>query len=287
MISETKSDLPKISIFNFESYRDFLIAVGMPDGLYSHTSNNLLSWANRLGYKSPSSLSMVLKGQRFPSFDMINALSKDLDLNYREREYFELLIQLEKAKNKGRDTSKILEKIKNIPIPSDTFTMSLKEFSSISEWYYFVIKQLIDTPDFRNDDIWIYKKLRKKVQINQIRQAINDMLDMKIISRDENDKLTVVRQGLITTNDVPSQAIKKHHFGMINRAIEAIEEQNVNRRQISSMTLKINKSTMTEAKQSIFNFLKDFNEKYSSHESSDLYQLNLQFFSHTKEITEQ
>lgn len=286
MNTEVKSELPKISIFNFESYRDFLIAVGMPDGLYSHTSNNLLSWANRLGYKSPSSLSMVLKGQRFPSSDMINALSKDLDLNYREREYFELLIQLEKAKNKGRDTSKILERIKEIPIPSDTFTMSLKEFSTISEWYYIVIKQLIETPDFRNDDVWIYKKLRKKVQVNQIRQAINDMLDMGIIAPDESGKLCVVRQGLVTSNDVPSQAIRKHHYGMLTRAMEAIDEQNVNKRQISSMTLKIKKDTIPEAKQAIFSFLKDFNEKYSVIDSNDLYQLNLQFFSHTKELSE-
>ncbi|OUR98464.1 hypothetical protein A9Q84_03375 [Halobacteriovorax marinus] len=278
---------PRISIFDFENYRDFLIKVGMPDGLYSHTSNNLQTWAKRLGYKSPSSLTMVLKGQRSPSFEMVGALSEDLGMNTKERTFFQLLIQLEKAIKKNKDPKEILEKIEKLNSDKHSISLGLKEFSAISEWYFLTIKQLISTPCFIEDEDWIFRKLRKKVTPSQIKNAISIMLEMETIGRDETGKLVVLKEGLVTTNDVPSSAIKRHHFGMINRALEAIEEQDVKDRQVTSITMKIKEEDLSAAKKSIFEFIKDFNEKFSTTEADELFQMNMQFFKHTREVTKQ
>ncbi len=275
---------PRISLFDFDNYRDYLVKVGMPDGLYSHTSNNLQSWALRLGYKSPSSLTMVIKGQRSPSFDMINALTEDLEMSTKEKQYLMLLVQLEKANKKKKDTKEILEKIAELNSGSTAISLGLKEFSAISEWYFLAIKQLISTPSFIEDEDWIFKKLRKKVTPSQIKNALNIMMEMKTIGRDENGKLIVLKEGLLTTNDVPSSAIKRHHFGMINRALEAIEEQSVKERQVTSVTMKVKPEDVDAAKKYIFEFIKDFNEKFSTTEADDLYQLNMQFFRHTREV---
>ncbi len=274
---------PKISIFDFNEFRSFLLAVGMPDGLYGHTSNNLKKWANRLGYKSPSSLTMVLKGSRLPSYEMIRAFVKDLNLNNRERKYFELLVELEKLQAKGKDTEHILDQISHVTQNSGKFQLEMKTFSTISEWYYLAIKQLISTPGFVDDVEWIYKKLRKKATPAQIKLALKNLEELKIIARVDN-KLRVLKPGLITTNDVPSSAIKRHHFGMIERALESIEEQSVENRQINSLTMKVEKNKLPEAKKFIFDFLKEFNERYSSDNSDDLYQLNVQLFEHTKDV---
>ncbi|WP_372656221.1 DUF4423 domain-containing protein [Halobacteriovorax sp.] len=275
---------PRISLFDFDDYRDYLVKVGMPDGLYSHTSNNLQSWAHRLGYKSPSSLTMVIKGQRSPSFDMLNSLAEDLEMTMKEKQYLTLLVQLEKATKKKKDTKEILEKIAELNAGSTSISLGLKEFSAISEWYFLAIKQLISTPNFIEDEDWIFKKLRKKVTPSQIRNALNIMTEMETIGRDENGKLIVLKEGLLTTNDVPSSAIKRHHFGMINRALEAIDEQSVKERQVTSVTMKVKPEDVDAAKKYIFEFIKDFNEKFSTTEADDLYQLNMQFFRHTREV---
>ncbi|WP_412477730.1 DUF4423 domain-containing protein [Halobacteriovorax sp. RT-2-3] len=282
-----KIEDPKVSIFDFENYCDFLIKAGMPDGLYSHTSNNLKTWANRLGYRSPSSLTMVIKGQRSPSLEMINALSEDLGMNMKEKQYFMLLVQLEKAQKKNKDTKEILEKIAIINPRGKAIALSLKEFNAISDWYFLAIKQLISMPSFIEDEEWIYHKLRKKPTINQIKYAIETMLETKTIGRNDDGRLIVQKEGLITTNDVPSSAIKRHHYGMINRALEAIEEQPVEERQITSVTMKVKQSDVSEAKKFIFDFIKDFNEKFSTNEANNLYQLNTQFFAHTGEVVKQ
>jgi len=282
-MNNTSIEKPKISIFDFNDFRSYLLSAGMPDGLYGHTANNLKSWANRLGYKSPSSLTMVLKGTRLPSYDMIRSFVKDLNLNNRERKYFELLVELEKVQAKGKDTSHVLEQINQVTQNSGIFQLEMKTFSTISEWYYLAIKQLISSPDFINDPEWIYKKLRKKVTPSQIKTALENLEELDIISNVDG-KLKVLKPGLITTNDVPSSAIKRHHYGMIQRALESIDEQKVENRQINSLTMKVEKNKLPEAKKFIFDFLKEFNERYSSNNSNDLYQLNVQLFEHTKDV---
>ena len=266
---------PRISIFDFDNYRDFLIKVGLPHGLYSHSSNNLQSWSKRLGYKSSSSLTMVLKGQRAPSSDMLGALAIDLKMNAKEKTYFELLIQLEKLTKKNQDPKTTLEKIEKLSSDKQSIPFGLKDFSAISEWYFLAIKQLISTPSFIENEGWIFRKLRRKVSPAQIRSALLIMLEMGTIGRDEQGKLIVLKAGLITTNDVPSSAIKRHHFGMINRALEAIEEQDVSERQVTSVTMKFKEEHLEAAKQSIFEFVKDFNDQFSSKEADDLYQMNM------------
>ncbi len=273
---------PRVSIFDFDNYRDFLIKVGLPDGLYSHSSNNLQSWSKRLGYKSSSSLTMVLKGQRPPSSEMLGAIAEDLKMNTRERNYFELLIQFEKLNKKNKDSKKVLEKIERLNSDKQANSLGLKDFSAISEWYFLAIKQLISTPSFVEDEGWIFRKLRRKVTLSQIRSALSIMLEKKTIARDDDGKLIVLKPGLITTNDVPSSAIRRHHFGMINRALEAIEEQDVSQRQVTSVTMKFKEEHLEAAKQSLFEFVKDFNNKYSDKEADDLYQMNMQFFKHTR-----
>ena len=88
----------KISIFNFDNYLDFLKVVAQPKDSAETNKLTLEDWAKRLGYRSPSSLSMVLKGQRLPSQDMLQAISEDLKLNQFEIQYLELLVKLEKQK---------------------------------------------------------------------------------------------------------------------------------------------------------------------------------------------
>ena len=276
-----------ISIFDFSNYRDFLMKRGLPNGLYGHTKNNLAHLANELGYKSPSSLSMVLSGERFPSDEMVERLCGHFKMNGREKRYMKLLIELDKKTKKNKDTKDILEQIEKASTEKNSLSIDLKQFSTISEWYYIAIKQLIDTPNFIEDEDWIYKRLRKKVTPSQIRTALSHLQELNIVKRDHTSRLQVVSPGLITTNDVPSSAIRRHHVGMLERASEAILEQPVEQRQINSTTLRIKLEDMSEAKRAIFDFLKEFASRFLDEEASDVYQFNIQLFQLTKEIGHQ
>lgn len=277
------TELP-ISLFDFTDFKAYLLKKGLPSGMYSHDHHNLNNWSKRLGYKSASSLSMVLTGERLPSEDMIERLTKDFKMTGREERYFKLLIELERKKTKNQDINEHLKLIQKMSTEKNSYSIDLQQFSVISEWYYIALKQLISTDSFVEDENWIYKRLRKKVSVGQIKKALKDLEDLEIIKRDENSRLRVVKPGLITTNDIPSSAIKKHHYGMMELAQEALMEQEVDQRQMNSTTMRIKKENLPEAKKFIFDFLKEFSSRYSELDAEDVYQMNVQFFELTKQL---
>lgn len=276
-----------ITLFDFSNYRDYLMKRGLPHGLYGHSKYNLSYLASELGYKSPSSLSMVLKGERLPSDEMVERIAQYFKMTSREKRYLKLLIEFDKRQRKNQDTKDIMELIQKSSTEKNSLAIDLKQFATISEWYYTAIKQLIGTADFVEDEEWIHRRLRKKVTPSQIRTALLHLQELGIVKRDSTGSLKVVAQGLITTNDIPSSAIKRHHFGMLERASEAIFEQEVDERQINSTTLKLRSEDVSEAKRAIFDFLKEFAARFAYEEASEVYQFNIQLFKLTKTVGNQ
>lgn len=272
-----------ISIFNFDNYLDFLKVVAQPKDSADDQKLTLETWAKRLGYRSPSSLSMVLKGQRLPSQEMLQALSDDLNLNQFEIQYLELLVKLEKQKRRNKDITKTLEKIYSLNTQKqNSFYVSHAHFSYISDWYHFAIKQLASSPDFREDAEWISKRLRKKVSPAKVKEAIDNLVKLGALYRDTQSKLSSTGKGIEVPNaDVASAALRNHHKGMIHRALESIDEQDIHERYLNAITLKIDPENKTQAKEFITQFLREFAKQFSANSSKQVYQLNVQFFQHT------
>ncbi len=273
---------PRFSIFDFKGYRAYLIKVGLPDGKYQHHSTNLSSWAKRLGYKSPSSLAMVLNGQRLPSREMMDSLANDLRLKPQEKEYLELLVKLEKHTRQDTDPSLTIERLNLVAKQHNVPALSTREMDAVSEWYILVIKNLIYLLDFEENLAWIRKRLRKKVTVPQIKYALSTLKELGFVAYNDAGNLYVTNECLKSTNDIPSAAIRKHHHAMMQRAGEALEEQSVGLRQVSSVTVPVDSQKLAQAKAAICEFLEDFNKRFTMDKSDTVYQLNIQFFSHTE-----
>ncbi|MBT3584810.1 MAG: TIGR02147 family protein [Halobacteriovoraceae bacterium] len=284
---QKNNETPVVSIFDFSDFRAYLLAVGMPDGLYAHSNNNLKEWSKRLGYRSPSTLSMVLQGQRLPSYQLIRALTEDLDLSSKEREYFELLVFLEKQKNKNKNPEKTFERLSELRGGQDQIDISLEQFKCLSCWYYTPIRQLIANPDFIEDTEWIAKKLRYKVTAGQIKTALKNLEEVGLLARDKLGRLQTVARGIETPNGTESAALQQHHAGMLNRAMEALEEIPVNERQFNGLTFSMPEEKEEEAKEYLLRFLKEFNQKFSQQGSGEIFQLNVQIFPHSKKVYKQ
>lgn len=269
-----------LSIFNFDNYLDYLGYIHKLEKEKGEGSP-LVSWAKRLGFNSPSSLTMVLKGQRFPSKDLVNALLVDLELNVEEQRYFELLIRLEKLKKKNQDTSIVLKELAKFE-KNKKHRISLNELQYVSDWQYVAIKQLVKTKDFKEDLTWIAQKLKGKVTEAKIKSSIETLIKLKILSRNKNGELYVSSENINSVNDIPSLALKEHHKQMMQRATEALFEQDVAVRQMNSMTFRIDPSQIAAAKEKVLQFIYEFNDEYGMDKvGGEVYQLNVQLFGHT------
>lgn len=276
--------MKEASIFNFSKLEDFLQFQFLKE-LTSDTGKkigNLNKISREIGYKSPSLLTMVTKGDRTASKKLIAELSKHWKLSKPETEYFYLLAKLQSYSKKNKDTFEIRHRLLDLSGKEKAHLISLQKFSSIREWYYLPIQTLIGTKEFIEDADWISKKLRKKVTPSQVKKAIQTLIQLQIASRDPETQTLKLNLGFIETpQEIPSDAIKSHHKGMMQRALEAIEEQKVEERHFNSLTISINADKLSEAKQAITNFIRDFQSKFEDQNSNHVYQLNAQFFEHT------
>lgn len=281
--NETKSRA--LSIFQFDDYSDFLNSYVNLFGKYTHGPYNLTNWSKRLGYRSPSSLTMVLNKQRLPPVRMVNRLAEDFKLSASETKYFLLLVEIEKLKLKGKDFSPQLRQAHEISKKKKYQKINLDQFSIVSDWYCFVIKRLVTCKNYIQDLDWIHRALRKKVSKPQIKDALERLSSVGLIE-EVNDRYIDPKKKLHTGDQVATAAIKNHHRGMIGQALEALEEQSVDNRMFQGLTLNMNKrEDLNAAFNEVREFITEFNAKYSNESDSDsVYQLNIQLFEHTKEL---
>lgn len=282
---EMKETREKVNIFEFSDYADYLNSYVNRYGRYSHGPFNLKNWANRLGYRSASSLTMILNKSRLPTYKMINAFVEDFRLNRSERRYFELLVELERRKSSGQPIHELINEIKRISGFSEYQKIDVDKFNVVSDWYCYVIKRLVSLSDFKLDIEWIYNKLRKKVARKDIKSAIESLEKVGMLSFDSQKGFYDHEPKTHTGNDIPSSAIRHHHKGMIDRSLEALEEQTIEERLFQGLTICVDKERdLNMAFEDIQKFINQFNRKYSKDGvGKSVYQLNVAFFDHTSE----
>jgi uncharacterized protein (TIGR02147 family) len=244
--------------------------------------DTLDNWAAWLGYKSPRSISMVLSGYRLPTPQLIEKFSSELKLDGSEHRCFELMVKLEKERRAGNDYQEILEEIKRIN-PGRVFEEELtkKKFSFVSNWYFLVLKQMVSMKWFKESPEYLSEVLRNKVSPSEISTALKTMLDLGVLKRNPGNGALENSHNVQTTTDVPDAAIRRHHRQMGHRAIDALVEQPVDKREFCTATMAMDPAKMGEAKKMIREFRNKFIENFSTKDGGDVVQMNIQFFSHT------
>lgn len=273
-----------VKIYEFDQFKDFfehqLREKNIDDkGRKISTLNSL---AKKLGYNSASLLSMIAKGARLPSQSLLDALFEEWNIDPINREFVRLRVEIERSSKKGKNTYQLLTKLNKLAADKDYYRLDVLQFESVREWYMMVLRVMVDQPGFREDPVELSQILRRKVSPSEIERALKTLQDIGLLRRDSaTGKLQTATGSTETTHEVPSEAIREHHRGMLNRALEALEEQPVPTRHFNSLTMSFVPQHLPEVKQKILDFLKQLNQEYGHNISPNVYQLNIQFFEHT------
>jgi uncharacterized protein (TIGR02147 family) len=282
------SEPSRISIFQFDKVADYLELACRRggDGARAHTARSFEAWARRLGYRSPRGLAMVLKGQRLPSTEMITRLARQLKLGERERRYFELLVSRQRAERRGRPVGETLRELSVLKKQGAREPLiDTERFSFIAEWYHLPLRQLMQTAGWREDLGWLSRRLRGKVRPKVLRAALDRLVAIGMAERrPEDGRLVVCEPHIQTSQDVPSEAIRSHHKQMLARAAEALDEQGVEEREVTSITFRCHPSRAAEAKAAIRQFRDQFRAEFDDAGADEVYQPNVQFFGHTRPV---
>lgn len=271
-------------IFDFTDYRAYLRASQRRHPA-TQRALTLEEWSDRLGYQSPRSIAMVIKGQRLPSRDLVEAFATDLKLNTARKRYFELLVLREKHAQQGDELDGIVQELESLnmkQIPKEVLDSA--RFAPISEWPYLVLREFAPSPKFQNDPEWISKRLRGKINAETAAKILKTLTDQGYLEQTKDGRFATPTKSknLSTTFDDSIPYTRRHHAQMMQRAVEALNEQDVGSREFFALTLLFDQDKVPQAKQAVREFAQTFNKTYTSTTSDRVYQLNLQFFEHTK-----
>lgn len=272
-----------MTVFEFEDYRVYL----------NHVRNNypgmrrpitLERWAKKLNYRSPRSIAMVLKGQRLPSEDLVLAFSNDLGHSESERRYFELLVR--KEKYRGNVPKVIADELQKLnPRLIRRKALDAELFSYVSAWHNYVIGQLFQTKDCSDDPDWIVQRLGSKLTREDVEASLKLLESLKILERNpQTGRLCLsATDPLITMEDIPSAAGRRHLVEQMEQAKDALQNQPMMEREFTCLTLRVSRRKLPEIKKMLREFRDRFDKDFFDDQSPDVCQLNLQFFFHTVE----
>lgn len=266
--------------YEFDQFKDFFEYHLREKSVDSRGRKTTLQrLAKKLGYNSPSTLSMISSGERLPTEPLLDALFKEWKITDTDRDRIRLKIEIEQKQRKGKKISHLVAKYNRL---TPYHKIDLKNYNVIRDWYVLVIKLMASSPDFNEDPVEISQALRKKVTPAQAKKALQLLLDTGLLQRDPlTHKLIPTESNTETSHELASEAIRENHKGMIARALEAVEEQSIQQRHFNSLALQFNASKMTEAKKRILDFVSSFNDEFGSDSANQVYQLNVNFFEHT------
>lgn len=249
------------------TYRDFSIATGM----------NSSSW-----------LMHLIRGTKNLSQDTTQRIAAALNFNKRETQYFDLLVRFTQAHNtetKNNFYTRMIalkKKLKIVRITEEQYSYYLK-------WYNPVIRSLVSKVDWNDDFSVLAKKLVPSIQPGEAKKSVRLLQKLCFIEKNSSGKWIQKNDVISTGDEVASLNVVNYHKQVTALAENAFERTPREKRDISALTLGINKDDVAAIKTKIQEFRKQIMEIARASQKADrVYQLNFQFFPVSKcEDTEQ
>jgi uncharacterized protein (TIGR02147 family) len=254
---------------NIENHREFL-NLELVKRAKKNSAFSQRAFAKVLGL-SPGELSEILNGKRKLSVKKALHIAEKLSLNPEETLHF---INLAKVKPQEKGSSPQGEKTSQ--------KLSMDIFEVIGNWYCFAVINLSECEGFQWSKDYIAKKLG--ISMAEARDALQKLLKVGLIEEDEKLGFKVVSDFIIGPDQVPSSAVRKSHFDLLNKAIVALEESGHEERNITGIGLALNSDEYKSVVKDIAAFRRELVKKYgfSNKNKNKVYQLELALFELTQ-----
>jgi uncharacterized protein (TIGR02147 family) len=216
----------------------------------------------------PGRLSELLSGKRAFTEDHLARIADALALDPETR------ARLATAFVEGNHTLTLSDRFEA------KHTLTADEFALIAEWPHYAILSLMHTRDFRPDPAWIARRLG--LPPNAVRGYLARLERLGLVRRVAGG-LKRTHAALKTSTDIVAPALRHAHRQSLAQAIEALDEVPLERRDVTSVTMAIDPSRLSEAKRKIAEFSRAMEALLESGPRTEVYNLNIQLVPVTRD----
>lgn len=247
----------------FKDYRE-VIRQAFAERSQRNAAYSLRAFSRDLGI-TYSRLHDAIHGKKGLSVVSGRKIASNLDFTPSETEIFVTRIEAEHARSKlGKKNAR--EKLEKLALNSNHVVQE-DVFRLIKDWYHFAIVELTCLQGFESSIPWISQRLN--ISEMETEQAVARLLDLGLLARDENGKLMASDGFTLTESALPSDAIRRNHEQMLDKAKRALHFQSNGDREFNNLTVSFNSKDMPAAKRAIREFLVDFERKFGRGDARD------------------
>lgn len=238
-------------IYEYVDYRAYLRAY------YQAAKDNVdkfsyRSFAADAGLASQSFLRDVIRGDKNIG-NSLTAICKAIGLRKPEREFMELLVAFDQASTRS-ERNELFARIAATKRFQAARRIDEGMYRYLTHWYIPSVRELVAHAKFHEDPAWIAETLRPEITVAQAAEALELLLDLGFVVRQEDGTLAIADPTITTGHEVASLGVENYHHEMLRLAGESIRRFPAEHRDLAAMTICVRPEDMAEIKRRIHAF---------------------------------
>ena len=240
-------------------------------------------FAAKAGFSSSSYCLNVIRGRFNLTPKSIEKISKAMDFEPLQKEYFEALVQYNQAQQvdeRDQAWKQILQIRKQIEFTHIT----TREQAYFSKWYYPVIRELAVDSQWHGDYRILARSLTPQITTEEARDAVKNLLEWGLLRKLDDGRYVQTSQ-MLDAAEIPPIALRQIRREYIQHAIGAVESMPKDERFAAFTTLAMSESSYNYA----VDVLEEARKKIIARASNDtnverVYEMMLVAFPMSKKV---
>lgn len=252
------------------------------DGSYSYQK-----MAIDLGMKSASNLHKLVKADRPIGKKTGYKIADLLSQKALNRRYFKLLVDLGNAKSLD-DQEKILAEVLSYKRKHGPTKFSEAQEELHSEWYHFIIWELLSIPRIDQSPMSLAKRLKPNIRPAQVAKSIELLLKLEMIKYNPvTMRLEANTEQFHTGAEAESLLTLKYHQQVLDITKNSVTSVRQAERDLSATSFRVSKERLKYLKKQIYEFqLQLLAQEAEPKDTDAVYHFNVQLFPVTEDLSE-
>jgi uncharacterized protein (TIGR02147 family) len=265
------------SVFESTSVNDFLRRE-LDRRLSTNPRYSLRAFARHLGM-SPGELSEVLREKRPMSAKACQKVSRALDLSPAEFKQLLVLAATASTEREARESG-VAAPLRSPAVPLHLRRLDEDRFRLVSDWWCFAILNLLEVDGFS----WKASDISSRLGITllQAQTAMDRLERLLLVRRAPPDRAVATHDLVEHLSEVPSEAIRRYHRTLLEKAVLALDNQGREERDITGIGMAIDKKDIKAIAREIAEFQEQIIAKYGrkrrGRKFDSIYQLEVALF---------
>lgn len=205
------------------------------------------AFAAKAGLPSHNYAMRIINGSRNLSEEYLHLIAEGMKLNPDERNYFELMLQLEKEKS-GEQKTALFRAMLDLRQKHQVVMIEGDQLIFFEKWYYPLIWEIVVHGPFGDDFKAIGQCCVPVLSVREVRRAVETLVGVGLLAKDTAGNYRQVSPTITTGDEITAGIVRNYHRQHLLKSAEMLDIIPSQERDISSVTVPVSRESFFKMK---------------------------------------